>query len=66
MSIFAESFGPVFGGVTMIVVESGTVVGQMPSGKDMVVTDDTAVYKGSNCWVTQKTYDAMKSKADGA
>jgi len=51
-----------FNGVTIKIVESGTVISQDREGNDMTVTDDTAVFNGPNAWVTQKTYDTLKSK----
>ena len=49
-------------GVTINIVEAGTVIGQDRDGNDMTVTDNAAVFNGPKAWVTQKTYDAMKSK----
>jgi len=51
-----------FKGVAFHIAEAGTVIGQDRDGNDMTVADDTAVFNGPKAWVTQKTYDALKSK----
>lgn len=55
-----------FQGVSVNVVEAGTVVGQDKEGTDMIVTDTSAVLNGGNAWVTQKIYDALKQKCGAA
>jgi hypothetical protein len=54
-----------FGETSIHVVQSGTVVGKGPDGKDMIVTDESAVFNGTNSemWVTNRVADLLKSKA---
>jgi hypothetical protein len=51
-----------FGGINLNIVEPGTVVGHGPNNEPFVVTETSAVFRGSQAWVTQKMYDAIKAK----
>lgn len=48
------------GGVTLRVVEAGTVITD-DSGNSVTVTDETAVFKGRDAYVTQPALDAIKA-----
>ena len=49
-----------FGGMSVTVVEPGTTVGLDKDAEPLIVTDSTAMFKGSQMWVTQTMYDKLK------
>lgn len=50
-------------GMQIIQVQPGTVVGQDHEGRDMVVTDTSAVCDSRKMWVTPTVYAKIKARA---
>lgn len=50
-------------GVQIIQVQPGTVVGHDHEGREMVVTETSAVCNGDKMWVTPTVYAKLKSSA---
>lgn len=53
---------PTIPGVEVLVVESGTVICDYASGRELTVTDEKAVFNGSRCFVTQVIYEALEER----
>lgn len=50
-------------GMQIIQVQPGTVVGHDHEGREMVVTDTSAVCNGKTMWVTPTVYAEIKARA---
>lgn len=46
-------------GIRINLVDPGTVING-PGNEQITVTEDKAVFKGRDCYVTQKIWDALK------
>ncbi len=48
-----------FMGLSVEIVEPGTVIAKDAEGRDMTVTDSSAVHNGNQMWVTRAVWEAL-------